>query len=366
MEPTSLSPGLRPRWRMRTLLRDSTAFGVALWLMTSIGQTASADQLPIIDTHVHFETTQRHANFSGDAEDAIAQMNAHSVQMSFVMPPPEGLARVSSYDLDSLKFVVNRYPGRFAVLGGAGTLGRMIWKTDPGSVSDRDRKAFSDLAKNIIESNAVGFGEIGIEHFSLPAMGPKHPFEATAPDHPLLLLLADIAADNKMPIDIHFDVIPAETDLPPPLKSPPNPARLHENLSGFERLLAHNSNAKFVWAHVGGEPARMRTVELCRRLLTLYPNLYMSFRVERGLPDPTWALGPDGSLKPMWRKLILDFPDRFVLGSDSFYTDEPGTRRGGKAAGLDNFQRLLAQLPPDIAIKLARDNVKSIYRLPAN
>ena len=318
---------------------------------------------PIIDTHVHLESTPRHTDFVGDAEDAIAQMNAHGIAMSFIMPPPEGPAVLSPYDFDSLQFVVSKYPGRFAVMGGAGTLGRMILEIEPGKVSDEDRQKFSTLAKRIVDAGTAGFGEIGIEHFSLPAMGPKHPFEVTEADHPLLLLLTDIAAESRMPIDVHFDVIPTAMNLPPPLKSPPNPARLEPNVPAFERLLAHNQNAAIVWAHVGGEPARTRTAELCRDLLAHHPNLYMSIRVERGLPDPTWALAPDGTLKPAWRKLFLDFPDRFVLGSDSFYTDDPSTRRGGKGDGLDNFQKLLAQLPPDVAQKLARENALRIYRL---
>jgi len=332
-------------------------------MTASAGRGAIADTIPIIDTHVHFDTKLQHMNFAGDAEDAIAQMDAHGVAMSFVMPPPEALARVQPYDFDSLMFVLTKYPGRFAVMGGAGTVGRMIWATDPASVTDADRTRFRELAKTLVDSQIAGFGEIGIEHFALPAMGPTHPFEATAPDHPLLLLLADIAAENNMPIDVHFDVVPKDTDLPASLKSPPNPAHLPENLTAFERLLGHNPKAKIVWAHVGGEPARMRSAELCRRLLAAHPNLYMSFRVERGNSDPTWALAPNGSLKPVWRQLILDFPDRFVLGSDSFYTDDPSMRRGGKAVGLDNFQKLLAQLPPNMAIKLARDNAKAIYRL---
>ena len=322
-----------------------------------------ADSVPIVDTHVHFDMQPRHVNFSGDAEDAVTQMNAHSVAMSFVMPPPEALGRMQTYDYENLLFVLDKYPGRFAVLGGAGTLGLMIWSTDPAAVTQADRARFSAVAQRIVASKAAGFGEIGIEHFALPAMGPFHPFEATAPDHPLLLLLADIAAAANMPIDVHFDVIPAAVDLPAPLRSPPNPAHLEPNLAGFERLLAHNAKAKIVWAHAGGEPARMRSVELCRELLGRYPNLYMSLRVERGLPDPTWALAPNGDLKPEWRQLIVDFPDRFVLGSDSFYTDQPEYRRGGSVRGLDNFQALLAQLPMPVAAKLARDNVKAIYRL---
>jgi len=325
---------------------------------------SAAAGIPLIDTHMHFEFGNgQRADLPGDAADAIAVMDKMNITTSFLMPPPEGHSEQVPYDLEAFAYVMTRYPGRFRLSGGAGSLGRTILTTPAGAVTDAVRQKFIARAHEIAAAGAVGFGEIGIEHFALPAMGPRHPFEEVPADHPLLLLLADQAAELGLPIDVHFDVIPEDMDLPAPLQSPPNPAHLTQNLPAFERFLAHNPKAKIVWAHVGGEPARNRSLELCRRLLQDHPNLYMSFRVQRGLPHPSYALAPDGTLKPMWRQLILQFPDRFVFGSDSFYTDDPRTRRGGDIEGVENFRRLLAQLPPDVAAKLANGNAAQIYRL---
>jgi predicted TIM-barrel fold metal-dependent hydrolase len=181
-----------------------------------------------------------------------------------------------------------------------------------------------------------------------------------------LLLLSDIAARNNLAIDIHFDLVPRDMDLPPMLANPnayqPNPSRLVRNQDGLERFLAHNRQTKIVWAHVGGEPLATRTPAIVRDLLTRNPNLYMSFRIQRVRPEiPADALSPQGALKSDWVRVISDFPDRFVMGTDTFYQDSPEAR-GGDTVGLSNLQRLLMQLPPDVARKVAHDNVARIYR----
>jgi len=140
-----------------------------------------------------------------------------------------------------------------------------------------------------------------------------------------------------------------------------NPKILKENLIGFEKLLADDRNTKIVWSHVGGEEHDNRTVELCRQLLKSHSNLYMSIRVNRRGPKPTLAMTPTNILKPAWKNLFEEFSDRFVFGSDSFYTSTPDARRGGKPDQFDAFQDLLAQVSKSSAEKIAKNNALSIY-----
>jgi predicted TIM-barrel fold metal-dependent hydrolase len=193
--------------------------------------------------------------------------------------------------------------------------------------------------------------EDGLNHFnnSVPA------------DHPLLLLLADIAAEKDVPIDIHFDIFPATRPTPEALAAG-NPPVLNENQAAFERLLDHNPKARFNWAHIGSDPAGQRTPDLMRDLLTRHPNLFSAFRIFRNGPHPSIPFDEQGILKPEWRKLIEDFPDRFTVHTDIFYISTWPPRRGGKNTH-EQAKRLLEQLPPDIARKLAYENAQRIYKL---
>ena len=112
----------------------------------------------------------------------------------------------------------------------------------------------------------------------------------------------------------------------------------------FKRFLAHNPKAKIIWSHVGFEPLLNRQPKRVAALLEAYPNLYMSFRLNRSSPNPAAAIDPDGKLKPQWLELIQRYPERFMLGSDSFY-DRTGISRGSGEEGLSNLRTLIESLP---------------------
>lgn len=322
-----------------------------------------AEEIKFIDTHVHLEHLGSLSNFPASADEALAEMEHYGISISILMPPPQSPRNKLIYDYEAFQPYVKKHPDKFVLIGGGGSLNPTIQSTSADSVSDSDKARFRAKAEEILAAGAIGFGEIAIVHFSLPQMGEMHPYEEVPADHPLLLLLTDIAAEKGVPIDIHFDASPEERPLPPPLPASRNPATLKENLTAFERLLDHNPNAKIVWAHVGTDPGKMRTPELCRRLLAAHPNLYMSFRTGKGMPLPAGAMTPTGELKKPWLKLIQDFPDRFTIGSDQFYPPfQNGRRTTGQ--GLDTLRVLVDVLPPELARKVAYENAKRIYKLP--
>lgn len=326
---------------------------------------AHAEPLPMIDTHVHFESVP-YMDLDGSRKTALTEMDRRNIRMSLLMSPPrDTYVAKRNQDVEELLPAVQAYPDRFAVLGGGGSLTIMINATPADAVDDERRSEFRRRAERILEQGAVGFGEMFIQHLSLPAMGPRHGYENVPADHPLLMLLADIAAEHDVPIDMHFDMVPHDMPLPPPLMkhSPPNPAQLAANRAAFEALLAHNPKAKFVWAHVGFEPLMTRGPAVVREMLQAHPNLYMSFRLNRGGPLRPMALDETGRLKDEWLALIQAFPDRFMLGSDAFYGASDTVSRGASAQGLDNLRGLVDQLPPDLARRVASDNAALIYKL---
>lgn len=325
-----------------------------------------------IDTQAQFQPGEPlPSRFAEALPRIVAEMDAHGVAQTFLVPPPQPpayklpqQAYAYRYDARQLLAAAARFPGRFKVLGGGDILNAMIHSTRPDSVSYRDRLRFRQAAEEILAAGAIGIGEVTSAHYALPAMFERHPYEATAPDHPLLLLLADIAAEKDVPIDIHFDVVPRDMPLPEHLRpAAENPRELKENLTAFERFLAHNRKARIVWSHAGSDPGRQRTVSLMRDLLERHPNLYMSIRMVMGAPVPLTPIDTEGKLHPPWLQMLSLYKDRFFFQTDRFYRLGEPLMAFGPKDGFVLTRRVLDQLPEDVARALAFENVRRVYRL---
>ncbi|MDD2708046.1 MAG: amidohydrolase family protein [Verrucomicrobiae bacterium] len=331
---------------------------------------AAPSAIPWVDVHDHL-AARGQEEFKGAATAAVESMNQAGASKMIIMPPPQDIAH---FDCDSFRAALQQHPGRFAFLGGGGSLNVMIQQTaNQTSVSDSVRRQFEQKAEEILRQGASGFGEIAIHHLSLH--GAQHPYECVAADHPLLLLLADIAARHDVPIDVHFDVITQDLPRPGWLTSPNNPAVFHPNLAAFERLLDHNPRAKICWAHAGSDNTGHWTAELSHQLLQKHANLYMSLRPGPGnsseISVQHFPMNQDGTIKAEWLKVFQDFPDRFVIGSDQF-TSSPNSRNSGglpsslaakKPLGGGRVGAILKALPPDVARKIAAENAITLYRL---
>ena len=334
---------------------------VGLVLCGAATGTIAADR-PIIDTHAHIELQSL---TGATIEATVERMRKFGITHTILMSPPRPPGSRFGYEADDLRGLTDRYAGRFSVAGGGGGLNAHIGDANPQSVTDADRGRFRERAQALARNkDIVGFGEITVSHLSLRGMGEQHAYQASPPDHPLMLVLADVAASLKLPIDLHIDLVPEDMDLPKfPNLNPSNPARLQGNQAAFERLLAYNRDAKIIWAHAGNDPLRTRNPQVQRGLLERHPNLYMSVRLTVGAPPPSFALDGELKLKPFWLELFKAFPERFVLGSDVFHG--VGVQRGPQEGALANFRILLDQLPPELADNIAYRNAQRLFNLPA-
>lgn len=85
------------------------------------------------------------------------------------------------------------------------------------------------------------------------------------------------------------------------------PVQVHTGEEGMRTLLARYPRARFLWAHAGlGSPAAS-----ARRLLEGHPNLWVELSLR-------YDVAPGGGLDPEWRGLFLAFPDRFLVGTDTW------------------------------------------------
>jgi len=210
---------------------------------------------PFVDVHAHLEP----ADPAHSVRAALRAMTIENAAKIVFMPPPFTADDPARYDAEII-LAAAKGQDKLAVLGGGGTLNAMIQESArTGDAGPEVRRKFKERAEELLRLGAVGFGELTAEHFQ-----GATPYQSAPPDHPLFLLLADIAAEHGVPIDLHMEALPQTIPLPAPMKSPPNPPQLRANIATFERLLDHNPRARIIWAHAGRDNTGYRTPGLCR------------------------------------------------------------------------------------------------------
>jgi predicted TIM-barrel fold metal-dependent hydrolase len=119
----------------------------------------------------------------------------------------------------------------------------------------------------------------------------------------------------------------------------------HSDADAVERLFGQWPEARILWAHAGFERPE-RVAEMLRKHRDLWCDL--AFRTDH-------ASG--GKADPAWRAVFLEFPDRFMVGTDS-YTPE---RWHYVAAHADWSRQWLADLPREVAERIAWRNGESVF-----
>jgi Amidohydrolase len=326
------------------------------------------------DVHLHV-IGGLERQFALAVDSAIAGLDAFGIAKAVVFPPP--MPRLGLFDYVDYVPELRRYPGRFGFLAGGGILNPLIHQyRRPADVTASVKQTFVDHANRMLDAGAVGFGEIAVLHLSLV---PNHPFEEVVVEHPLLLALVEVAGRRKAVIDLHMDAVPGESmPAPASLKVPPNPPVLHGNIAGFERLLAHDRDARIVWAHGGSDFTGHMTPALIGRLMDAHPNLFMSLRPlplraatsnPFGLRIHNLILGP-GGIAPPWLALLRRHSDRFVMGGDAFFLSSSVPPESplvalsrGNQPRLTAARAMLAALPRALQANIAVDNAARLYRL---
>ena len=309
---------------------------------------------PLIDTHTHLYWDAQDQDGYRDAyKKAQEIVEEQSVAFTILTVHPFAEFMRGVYDFDVLEEVVGN---GFGFCGGGGSLNVMIDATDSLEVNQEIIDRFTQRAREIAQSGALAFGEMSALHLSL---GEKHVFSVTNPDHPLFFLLADIAAEEGVPIDIHMEAVDEDQPTSAALleASSKNSSTLKENISSFERLLDHNKEAKIIWAHAGWDHTGDRTVDLMARLLEDHPNLFMSLKVTEDSLASMQPLDEEGVSKEEWKALFTNYADRFVIGSDQFFGSDQTQDKWSSLVAL------LEQLPEDIAKKIAYQNAITLFSL---
>ena len=118
----------------------------------------------------------------------------------------------------------------------------------------------------------------------------------------------------------------------------------HSDADAVERMFKHNPEALVLWAHSGFEQ-----VGMVRDMVTRHKTLWadVAHRNDHA---------PSGTLDPTWRQLFVDFPERFMVGTDT-YTPERWHYVVEHAA---YSRKWLAQLPAQLADNIAYRNAERL------
>ena len=124
----------------------------------------------------------------------------------------------------------------------------------------------------------------------------------------------------------------------------------HVDDDAIDLLMAHAAQARLIWAHtgIGGAP-----VARVRALLLKYPKLMGELSYRPGLTDG------DGHLSAEWKALMLDFPGRFLIGSDTWVN----ARWADYEVLMMQARLWLGDLPPAVAKRIAWGNAATLFDL---
>lgn len=190
------------------------------------------------------------------------------------------------------------------------------------------KKAKRDLGKGLY----YGIGEV---HF-MEGFQPRT-------DNKIFLQLLDLAKQFDVPVLIHID---------------------SANERRFLDLCRSNPNINLIFAHAGGI---LKPVHI-RKILEQCNNAW----IELSARDP-WRYGrisnEDHTLLAGWKKLVLDYPDRFITGTDPVWSVTRGQTWDQPDEGWTHYDKLLDfhwtwmnDLPDDVRRKVSWENTNRLLK----
>jgi len=285
-------------------------------------RTVAQQEPPIIDLHLHAE--------NGWDMGGLANLFDRL-----------GVARAGNGpggpDTLALSFA-RRLSGRFIPFAALGELafhlqneGTAAWSLQSQGIL----QYLSRLEGELASGQYKGIGEVFPNNLHTHGSWLAFRFPA---DSPLMRRLWAYSAKYRVPISVHL-----EADL--------------TSVAEMERLLDITPQGTFIWAHTGffADPP------LLARLFQQHPDLSaeLSWRDERS-GNLRQQISIGGQLKPDWKDLLEQFPDRFVIG-----TDVSGQSLAEYEAVINYWRGVLPQLSPATAEKIAHQNAEHLLNLPS-
>lgn len=282
----------------------------ALFLGASVGLAQATDYSgPLFDAHLHYNEEA----WNGQAgphplEDVLARMQRNGVQAIVANSRPN----------DGTKALAEARTQTHAAGVTVVPFIRLYRNRADYSNWFQDESIYAMVQAEFARGTAAG---------PYRGIGEFHLYDSANANGPVARKLMQFAEQNGLAVLAHVD--DAAIDL----------------------LLAHAPKARLIWAHtgIGGSP-----VARVEALLAKYPQLMGELSYRPGLTCD------EGRLCPEWRALLLKYPTRFLIGSDTWvnqrwlYYDDL----------MHGYRRWLGDLPPAVARRIAWDKGAALFLTP--
>lgn len=177
-----------------------------------------------------------------------------------------------------------------------------------------------DLSSWLRDPTVVAYLDARLKKHRYVAIGEYHVYGADA-DLPVMRRVVELAREHKLYLHSHSDA------------------------DAIERQFKQDPNARILWAHSGFD-----SPDKVRELLRKHKNLWcdLAFRSDHA---------SNGKVDPAWRAAFMEFPDRFMVGTDTFTPE-----RWHFVVEHANWSRQwLADLPTAVAERIAYKNGEALF-----
>lgn len=263
------------------------------------------------DSHIHFNWDHREETSTQEVVDILKQ---HNVGLTIVAGTPSELA-----------LELREKGGNWIIPFFSPYIhesGKRDWYMD--------EQVIKNAEQGLKDGQYYGIGEI---HF-MNGFQPKT-------DNGIFLKLIKLAEKYDVPMLIHID---------------------SGNEQTFKNLCLANPKIKMIFAHAGGN-LRPSHIE---KILVSCNNVWVDFAAR----DPWRYDGiseEDHTLLPEWKKLVLQYPDRFITGTDPVWKVTRWSTWDTGDEGWTHYQKLydyhwawLNDLPDDVRKKIAWENTQTL------
>ena len=201
---------------------------------------------------------------------------------------------------------------------------QMLYKAAPDLIVPvlRPYRRRGETGSWVKDPTIVAHVEARLKANTYAGIGEFHLFGADA-DLPVMRRMVELAKERKIFLHAHSDA------------------------DAVERIFKQNPQAFVLWAHSGFDQA-----DKVRAMLTKHKTLWadLAFRSDHA---------PSGQLDATWKKLFLDFPERFMVGTDTFTPE----RWHYVVEHASYSRKWLDGLPAEVADNIAYRNAERLAAL---
>lgn len=131
------------------------------------------------------------------------------------------------------------------------------------------------------------------------------------------------------------------------------PLHVHSAAAAIVWLYVLDPEVKIIWAHAG----LSASAETVYQMMETHPTLWADTSLRELV-----IMKPKGGLNPKWERILIDFQDRIMIGSDTWSNSQWENYEGI----IEMNRRMLSYLPRDVAEKLAYKNAERLFGREVN